>query len=230
MLILFDIDGTLLLRAAAEHRAALHDAIAQVWGVDADVGRDVAAAGRTDLEIAREILLQAGVTRHVEDRWDDYRAAAVQAYAQRCPEDLTDRVAPGVVELLAKLDADGEHTVSLVTGNLEPIARIKLRAAGIGRSFGDGQGGYGSDHEDRAMLPAIARRRAAAVAGREGDWPRDDTVVIGDTPRDIACAHADGIRCIAVATGPYTEQELGAADVVISSAPHVAGALTDLTK
>ena len=65
-------------------------------------------------------------------------------------------------ELLARLAAREDTLLALVTGNFEPIARMKLRSAGIGRFFARGQGGFGSDHEDRTMLPAIARRRAGA--------------------------------------------------------------------
>jgi phosphoglycolate phosphatase len=72
-------------------------------------------------------------------------------------------------------------------------------------------GGFGSDHEDRTELPAIARARA-------GGYPRAQTVIIGDTPRDIACARADGLRCIAVTTGQYEAGELAGADVVIAGA------------
>ena len=90
--------------------------------------------------------------------------------------------------------------LGLVTGNFEPVARLKLRQAGIGSFFAGCPGGFGSDSEDRAGLPAIARRRAGD-GGRP--FPRERTVVIGDTPRDIACARADGLRCIAVATGPH---------------------------
>ncbi len=78
--------------------------------------------------------------------------------------------------------------LALVTGNFEPVARLKLARAGIGRYFPSGQGGFGSDSEDRAALPAIARRRAGPTGI---PYPRERTIVIGDTPRDIACARAD---------------------------------------
>ena len=81
--------------------------------------------------------------------------------------------------------------LSLLTGNLEPVARLKLRRAGLLEHFPAGQGAYGSDGEDRAALPAIARARAGSP---ERPFPRAETVVIGDTPADIACARADGCR------------------------------------
>jgi len=81
------------------------------------------------------------------------------------------------------------------------VARLKLRRAGLERWFRSGQGGFGSDSEDRVSLPPLARRRAG-TPGRP--YPREQTLVIGDTPRDIACARADGLRCVAVTTGPFT--------------------------
>jgi phosphoglycolate phosphatase len=114
-------------------------------------------------------------------------------------------------EVLDALAARENTRLALLTGNLEPIARLKIARAGLGHYFEPGQGGFGSDHEDRTELPAIARRRA-------GHYPRSKTVVIGDTPRDIACARADGVRCVAVATGRFGVEELAKADVVLRSA------------
>jgi phosphoglycolate phosphatase len=213
-LLLWDIDGTLLLKASMEHAEAIHAAIERVYGVAMPEGR-VEAAGRTDFAIARSILTLAGVSpERVDERLEDLRAAAVEEYAHRVPDDLSDRLAPHVPEVLGELAARADVRQSLVTGNLEPIARLKLRAAGIGHHFAAGQGGFGSDSEDRAELPGIARRRA-------GGHAPDDTVVIGDTPRDIACARADGVRVIAVTTGPFDAEALRGADAVCADAREV---------
>jgi phosphoglycolate phosphatase len=149
---------------------------------------------------------------------DDFRIACVAAYARLCPDDLSEFVAPGVPDVLDALAKRDDTRLALLTGNLEPIARLKIGRAGLGHFFEPGQGGFGSDHEDRTELPAIARRRA-------GHYPRAKTVVIGDTPRDIACARADGVRCIAVATGPFGPDELAKADVVLRSAHELLDAL-----
>lgn len=211
MLLLWDIDGTLLLKAALAHREALHAAIRRVHGVDIPDAL-VETAGRTDVAIARSILTLAGVSAtRVDERMPALRAAASSEYAHRVPADLGAHVAPHVPQVLEELAARDGVRLSLVTGNLEPIARLKLRAAGIGRFFPAGQGGFGSDAEDRAELPGIARRRA-------GDHPRADTVVIGDTPLDIACARADGVRVVAVASGPFGRDELTEADGVAADA------------
>lgn len=217
LLLLFDIDGTLVSRATAAHRHALHEALRRVHGVDAAaLGDPIAPAGRTDGEIARLLLLAAGVSaQRIDAGADAVREACCRAYARLCPADLSDTVLPGIPQLLQWLAAREDIRLSLLTGNYEPVARLKLARAGVGRWFPAGQGAFGSDSEDRTMLPAIARRRA----GRRGrPWRREDTLVIGDTPRDIACARADGVRCAAVATGPHGEVELADADLVARDA------------
>ena len=185
-------------------------------------GLGVEAAGRTDGAIIRDLLATAGVRE--EDfaaRWGEVQAAAVDAFAELCLPDLSGHVAPGIVELLGELSGrEADFRLSLVTGNLEPVARLKLARAGIGDHFEPGQGGFGSDHASRAELPPIARARA-------GDWPRDRTVVIGDTPRDIACARADDVRVVAVATGPFAVEALADADAVVDDAHALLPVLED---
>jgi phosphoglycolate phosphatase len=130
---------------------------------------------------------------------------------------------PGIAELVGSLAARDDVTLSLVTGNFEPVARLKLKRAGIGRHFPAGQGGFGSDSEDRAALPGIARRRA----GHDGvSHPRARTIVIGDTPRDIACARADDVRCFAVTTGPHAAEDLTGADAVARDPAHLLELIT----
>jgi len=180
-----------------------------VHGVELD-GLKVEAAGRTDTAIARDLLRSAGVADGAIDaRADEVAQAAAVAYEELCPPDLSAYVAPGVVDALDALAGEPErYRLALVTGNLEPVARRKLASAGIGHHFAAGLGGFGSDSERRGELPAVARARA-------GGWPRERTVVIGDTPRDIACARADRVRVIAVATGPYSAEALADADAVV---------------
>lgn len=227
MLLLFDIDGTLLLKAANEHRDAMLEALRVVHGVTDPVRGPFKVAGRTDLEIARGILLNSGVSaERIDARADDVRIAACEAYVRLVPDDLSHTVPPGVRELLEALDAHDGAQLGLVTGNFEAIARMKLRSAGIGEFFAAAKGGFGSDHEDRSELPRIARRRVGD--GNGGAWPRERTIVIGDTPRDIACARADGVRVVAIATGPHSAEELVAADAVTRDARELRSVLEDL--
>jgi phosphoglycolate phosphatase len=222
LLLLWDIDGTLLQRASVEHADAMRRAIVDVHGSLELDGHHVEAAGRTDGAIARDLLLAAGLaTDAIDARADDLVAAVCALYDELCPADLSPRLAPGIAEVLPRLAArPGAFRFSLVTGNFERIARRKLERAGIGGWFPEGQGAFGSDAEDRELLPPIARARA-------GDWPRERTVVIGDTPRDIACARADGLRVVAVATGPFTVEQLADADAVVDGADALVPILED---
>jgi phosphoglycolate phosphatase-like HAD superfamily hydrolase len=136
-------------------------------------------------------------------------ATCSELFARRCPASLREHLAPGMHELLEQMRARGDVLCSLVTGNYEAVARLKLERAGIGDFFPAGQGGFGSDAESRDLLPALARQRA-------GDYPRERTLLIGDTPLDVACARADGVRVLAVATGMYEASELAGADAVVS--------------
>jgi phosphoglycolate phosphatase-like HAD superfamily hydrolase len=219
VLLLFDIDGTLLQRASREHAEALFAAMASVYGISDPPTVHVQAAGRTDLQIARDILLGEGVSaERIEEGFEDLRAIACEEFAHRCPADLSGHLVSGMRALLDTLAARAGVRLALLTGNLEPIARLKVARAGIARLFPAGQGGFGSDSEDRSDLPAIARRRADG-------YPRARTLVIGDTPRDIACARADGVRCLAIATGPYRAEELRGADGVAKGAGELAALL-----
>jgi len=223
MLLLFDIDGTLLSGATGAHSQALDGAIREVHGVNTgDLRAKIGPAGRTDGEIARLILLDLGISAsRIDERANAVREACCRIYAQICPPDLSAYVVPGIPELLPWLAGRDGVALGLVTGNFEPVARMKLARAGIGKWFAGCRGAFGSDSEDRAALPAIARRRAGHV-------PRGQTVVIGDTPRDIACARADGVRCVAVATGQYRPDALAGADAVARDAVELRARLEEL--
>ena len=186
-------------------------------------GHRVEAAGRTDAAIARDLLVAAGLAAAGDRRARRRRHRRVlRALRRAVPGRPVAAAGAGggrrrCRTLGARPDA---FRFSLVTGNFERVARLKLARAGIGDWFAEGQGAFGSDAEDRELLPPIARARA-------GDWPRERTVVIGDTPRDIACARADGLRVVAVATGPFAVSELADADAVADSAAAVVAVLED---
>lgn len=226
-LLLFDIDGTLMTGATRAHAQSLREALHTVHGVDAGAVRDPPTpAGRTDGEIARLILIAAGVSaERIDERAAEVRMRCCERYARMANEDLSHTVVPGVAALVAELAGRRDVRLGLVTGNYEPVARLKLRQAGLERPFSSCPGGFGSDSEDRAALPGIARRRAGPPGHPQ---PRERTVVIGDTPRDIACAQADGVRCLAVTTGPHRAGELSAADGVVTTAAELRAAILQL--
>jgi phosphoglycolate phosphatase-like HAD superfamily hydrolase len=225
--LLFDIDGTLLAGTAPLVGRAMSAALREVHGVDTSLIRThIPTAGRTDGEIARAILLDAGVSAdRIDAVADRVRDRCCERSAQLLPNDLAGAVLPGVRDLLGWLAEQEDVKLGLLTGNYEPIARLKVTRAGIGTAFPAGQGAFGSDAEDRRALPAIARRRAGTA---ESPWPRRQTIVIGDTPQDVACARADGVRCVAVATGPFQSDALVDADAVVRDAFELRRILPDL--
>jgi phosphoglycolate phosphatase-like HAD superfamily hydrolase len=206
-LVLFDIDGTLLHTHGAGRRA-IHAALLAEFGAIARGG--VRFDGKTDPQIVRELLEEV---EHPHQEADDRIAAVCRRYVDFLRDELAPPngqtlVYPGVPALLDLLEARGDALLGLLTGNVADGARLKLAAAGI-EPGGFGVGAFGSDHADRACLPAIAAERAAAVLARV---PRGaEIVILGDTPSDMTCGRAVGARAIGVATGSYSAHDLKAA-------------------
>lgn len=211
-LILWDVDGT-LLRAGPAAAEIFTEAVAAVVGVDA-TGHGVTMSGKTDPQIAGEILDRLGVSeaaaRQAVPAILDRLADRLAAHLDRVQRE--GRVLPGVPELLARLAAEGARQ-TLLTGNIAANARAKTAALGLDGWFDWRIGAFGSDHGDRAELVAVAHRRAAATVGA----PPEVTWVIGDTPADLACARAGQARCLLVATGRFARAELAGsgADAVV---------------
>jgi phosphoglycolate phosphatase-like HAD superfamily hydrolase len=208
-LILFDIDGTLIDSAGAGKRA-FERALQNITGME-DGFRGISYAGKTDLQILREGLEKLGI-EHSDGLPDQF----VARYIEHLKVELSraeGSVKPGVKELLERIETEEIFFTGLLTGNLHQGARIKLRAFGLDHFFP--LGAFGSDEEDRNRLLPVAVRRLSEMHGIMVTY--QDSVVIGDTPRDIECAQVHGARCIAVATGPYSVQDLesAGADLVL---------------
>lgn len=227
LLVLLDIDGTLVWRASRAHATAVVSAIHRVHGPIELTKVD--AAGRTDRFIVRGLLRSAGFSDAVIDaEMDAVLAIAAQEYEANCPADLSETVLPGIPALLATLAADPALQLGLVTGNIEAIAHRKLTAAGLAAPLTPWIGAYGSDHEDRNRLVPLAQQRAAAHHGLAAPWAAAATVVVGDTPHDIACARAARAGVIAVPTGAFTADLLTGADLIAHSPDELADELLRL--
>ena len=204
-LILWDIDGT-LVSTAGHGRYAFFEAFETVFGRPLEDDPPVAMGGRTDHSIALEILELGGVDdaeRHLPAMFDALHAALKHRAGAIANEGSPQ---PGVREAIAAIDDRGGAIQSLLTGNIESNAHVKLGAFGIDELVDMDVGGYGSDHGVRAELVGIAREKTRAKHGV--DVPVERVTLIGDTPLDIEAAHANGARAVAVATGPYTVEEL----------------------
>lgn len=193
-LLLFDIDGTLLLAEDATRRA-----IARTFRDIFNAGRsfdNVAFAGRTDPAIFQDVA-QAMLGRTLTPEETESVSAR---YLELLPGELATmksyRLMPGVRELLPLLAAREDVVLGLETGNLEPAAYMKLKPGGIDGYFK--VGGFGSDSDDRTELVRIAIERARR---RDSLIPDETIFLIGDSPYDIAAGRELGINTLAVCTG-----------------------------
>ena len=218
-LLLFDIDGTLMLSGGAGRRA-IDRAFLELHGVPDAFGA-IVPDGNTDPAIFREIFAKHDIT--APDDSPMYREV-VRRYVHHLPAEIDDsaqaHLMPGVVPLLEHLALDENIALGLLTGNFEETARIKLDRFGLNAFFPFGA--FGSDHGVREHLVPIAVQRAEVHLGRPiGLGPH--VVVVGDTPKDIDCALVNRATAIGVASSRYSADELEEA-----GAHHVMPTLEDL--
>jgi phosphoglycolate phosphatase-like HAD superfamily hydrolase len=197
-IVLFDIDGTLLTTAGSAR-----DAFARALSEAA--GRPIllngySFSGRTDPQIARDILAGNSLEGEtLEDAAPEAIRLYLRYFGEALPRLRGARLLPGVRELLVALAARPDARTALLTGNVEPGARLKLGHFGIAGFFDFALSCFGSDDPDRYRLPALALERArlalgGAIAGRQ-------LVVVGDSEHDVLCGRSIGARSVAVGTG-----------------------------
>jgi len=211
VLLLFDIDGTLITSFGAGMRA-MDDAFQRIYGM-AGASRPVRPDGKTDPAIIAE-MIEVNLGRAARPGEIGHM---LPVYLECLREHIwtTERFAllPGLPDVLDTLRSQG-HVLGLATGNVEIGARIKLRRARVDHYFDFG--GFACDHADRIELTRAGIARGCRVLGRE--LAPDDVAVIGDTPRDIAAAHGAGARAFAVATGGHNLEALRAAGADVTLA------------
>jgi phosphoglycolate phosphatase len=200
-LVLFDIDGTLILSGGAGEKAFGH-ACSMEFDVP-NATEHLQFAGRTDPSIVRDFFIRNHIEPSAENFrrffdcyvfWLDYILARSNGV-----------VLPGVMGLLRDLRTVSQPPViGLLTGNIRLGAQIKLTHYNLWHDFATG--GFGDDHEDRNCLAAIAQSRGEKLLGEK--LRGDQILVIGDTPRDIECAKSINARVLAVATGNYKHEQL----------------------
>lgn len=198
--VLFDVDGTLITTGGAGRRA-IERAYEMAFGEQGNF--DFPFGGMTDRAIMRAGLSQSGRTAD-DEAFDAIMAVYLDALRIEVSGSTRYFVHPGIEQALDGLRPRDHVAVGLGTGNIEPGARIKLERAALNEWFSFG--GFGCDAEDRAELIAVGARRGAEQLGCEVDDCR--LVIIGDTPKDVAAAHANGGVCVAVATGGATAMKL----------------------
>ena len=227
-LVLWDIDGT-LVQAGDVGRDIFTEAFQAVLGRAPDqvAARMLAMAGRTDPEIALEFLaaheiVEAEGERHLP-AFSEALATALAARAALIRE--RGRALPGAREILAALGRSDGVVQSLLTGNVQPNALLKLASFELDGYLDFDVGGFGSDNRHRPSLVEVARAKAEGKYGTAFAGPA--TVLVGDTPLDVDAGRAGGARVVAVATGPYGVAELEAtgADAVLADLRDTGAAL-----
>ncbi len=213
LLVLWDVDHTLLAAGRGLSGELYELVFAGLFG--RKLAQVAPMAGRTDRAIIAETLTMAGIAdpdRHV--------AAFIAGMTRQAPA-FAERVRrhghvlPGAAEVLsflgspAALDGTGRVHQSVLTGNIRPLADAKLSALGLSDLLDLDIGAFGDMHSSRWELVHVARRQAAAKFGTTFDG--EATVLVGDTPLDVAAALATGARAVGVATGSYPEADLAAA-------------------
>ncbi|HEX3783153.1 MAG TPA: HAD family hydrolase [Pseudonocardiaceae bacterium] len=206
LLVLWDVDHTLIETRGVGR--AIYDR-----AFPAATGRPLATlasiSGRTELDIMRESLRINGI-QPSDEQVQALASALVEGYETARDELLArGRALPGAVEVLRLLADNPGIYQSVLSGNLREVARIKLEVFGLDRYLDLGAGAYGDDDPERPKLVAIAQARAAERTGVM--FSNEDTVVVGDTPKDVEAGLTAGVRVIGVATGKSTAEELAQA-------------------
>ncbi len=204
-LVLWDIDGTLV--RAGEIGAAIFDrAIEKMLGRRPT--KRVLMSGKTDPQIVLEYLTEFGLPdapAHVPALLEQLAAELAAAAPEVGARGV---VLPGVAEILPRLAAEDAVDQTVLTGNIAPNALVKVAAFGLDRWLNLEMGAYGSDCADRNKLVPVALDKVRAARGRS--FEPHEVWVVGDAPNDLACARAAGARCLLVATGRPSFEELQA--------------------
>ncbi len=201
-LFLFDIDGTILKLRRFRSRTIFKDLFRDIFGVVVDDAMMPDFAGNTDLRILRAIseansIPFDAILNDIDNIWKKI----LREFEPYCNSENLELL-PGSDRLIARLSQREDVELALLTGNFRENAYLKLNAFGLGSFFPFGA--FGSDHEDRNKLPAIALQRANSFfSGADFRFDSTNAIIIGDSPRDIECAKTNSMAVAAVATGGF---------------------------
>jgi phosphoglycolate phosphatase len=215
-LVLFDVDGTLLLTHDELYVEASRTTLNELYAIAPEAPD---TPGDTALATTRRTLRSAGWSDdEIDSRLAEWCATFSRRYVDllRSADTSSWEVAPDAAPTLARIERR-----ALLTGNPEEIARARLERLGLAELFPHGQGAFGCEREQRIELIELARRRA-------NGWPASRTVCVGDTPLDIEGAHAAGGLVVSVTTGRYEASELAGADAVVERLARVPDVLATL--
>jgi phosphoglycolate phosphatase len=226
MLVLLDIDGTILL-THGEGVAAFGDAGQELYGRHFTI-QGVDFSGRLDALIWKDLLAHNNVPEHLHDE-SIFRTVYGQHLTTRMSKSGAAHLLPGVRDLVEALHRLDHVTLGVLTGNYPETGQLKIKSAGLDPELFR-VAAWGCEGASRRDLPPVAMRRHAAMRGTSLD--PDDVVIIGDTPHDIDCAKAHGCRSIGVATGAFSVDQLRAcgADLAVTSLANTRSMLEWITR
>lgn len=206
ILVLFDIDGTILKLRNFRSRHIFRQLYRDVFGIEIDENKMPDFAGNTDLRILRDMAESHGVPfESILSDIDSIWGRILAEFKAWCnPENLD--LLPGADSLIRRLHLRNEVRLGLLTGNFEANAYLKLNVFSLGEYFPFGA--FGNDREDRNELPVVALERAAKYCHEK--FGNNNTIIIGDSPRDIECGKSNNIPVLSVATGGFSADELAA--------------------
>jgi phosphoglycolate phosphatase len=214
-IVLFDIDGTLLVTGGASSRC-IRRCAQRVLGSSVEAAK--ITVGTLDPQIFGQLASHCGITPTPEqlEQYKSLYLADLEQELSRVAADIV--VMPGVRQVLEQLRQREDVVVGLLTGNFEAASRLKLRAAGLDEALFE-IGAFAEDGMQRSELVPAALRKVERSSNGPAEAQR--TILIGDTPRDIECARQAGCLVLSVATGHYSLAEL--------QSHHPDAAVADLT-
>lgn len=203
-LLLFDIDGTILRMKGGSAKKLFQAFIKEYTGRDLPEGAALNFAGMTDINILRQVADAIGIPFYeMENDLPDVWQKLAEYFKPYCtPEYIY--MLPGVVRLIEMLHKSNDFQLALLTGNFRENAYMKLKTFDLDKYFPFGA--FGCDLEDRNLLPDIAINRANSHDGAV--FSRSNTIIIGDSPRDVECGKSNSIPVLAVATGDFSMDDL----------------------
>jgi phosphoglycolate phosphatase-like HAD superfamily hydrolase len=205
-ILLWDIDGTLIRSAkAGGYKDYTIPVLEEIFGTAGRLA-DMHVSGMTDLQIVFEALSDAGITQQVVLARAGVLVSRLTEEARRVTGNGVKffELLPGVRETLAALAAHPRYESALVTGNIKPMAELKMELVGLDHFF-TLPGAFGDESHNRRDLPARAAERIRKHL--QMDLPPEQFIVIGDTPNDIDCGRHFGARTVAVSTGRFYSRE-----------------------
>lgn len=228
-LILFDIDGTLILMKRSAQRAIMEYACNYALGYSVPTSAIPPLSGKTDRQIIAEILVNIGTSSDNNEQIvsNFLEGLRIATPIHSTPDTIT--MLDGVSQLIEFLYTHEDITLGLLTGNNRECAYFKLMPIDLDKYFTFGA--FGCDHHDRRKLPPIAIQRGNQLVPNR-PFSNSTTLIIGDAPGDVTCAKANDIPVLAVATGHFTEQELAqkGADAVINSFSDIDASIASIKK